>query len=82
MKTSGFQRGLVKAPQPRPPGCLVTPGDIFISQLGGGWRMGGGFSIPLRTEQPPQQRTTGPRVSVVLKQRDLAMSSAHLREVC
>lgn len=41
MKTTGFHRGLVEAPQPRPPGCLVMPGDIFMSQLGRGWRMGG-----------------------------------------
>ena len=53
------------------------PGDAwrhFHDTAGWGVEDGG-------TEQPPQQRTAGPRVSVVLKWRDLAMSSARLREV-
>ena len=45
-----------------------------MSQLGGGGGVEDGG-----TEQPPQQRTAGPRVSMVLKRRDLAMSLARLR---
>lgn len=62
MKTSGFQRGLVEAPPTPPP---RMPGDAwrhFHVTAGWGVEDGGGFSTPLRTEQPPQQRTAGPSV--------------------
>ena len=70
MKASGFQQAVVQASPPRPPGCLETS----HVKAGPGVEDGG-------TEQPPQQSTAGPRMSVVLKRRDLAMNSARLREV-
>lgn len=56
------------------------PGDIFMSQLGGGWRTGEG-SVPLCAQNSLHNKELQGPVSVVLKRRDLAMSSAHLREV-
>lgn len=54
MKASGLQQGVVEAPPACPPGCLVMPGDIFMTQLGGGWRTGAQNSLHNRELQGPE----------------------------
>ena len=60
VKASGLQQGVVEAPPACPPGCLVMPGDIFMTQLGGGG--GRGHRTASTTENCRAQSVRGPKV--------------------